>query len=65
MLDKEAKNCKEKETLKYRHQTPVYRKQNYRRNPIFLKTTIVFGEKEQYQAIVNIVTQSETARKRS
>ena len=28
VLDKEAKNYKEKETLQHRHQTPVYRKQN-------------------------------------
>ena len=30
MLDKEAKNYKEKETLQHCHQTPVYRKQNHR-----------------------------------
>ena len=34
MLHKEAQNCKEKETLKDRHQTPVYRKQNHRPNAI-------------------------------
>ena len=34
MLDKEAKNYKEKETLQHRHQTPVYRKQNHRPNPV-------------------------------
>ena len=33
-LDKEAKNYKEKETLQHRHQTPVYRKQNDRSNPV-------------------------------
>ena len=34
MLDKEAKNYKEKETLQHRHQAPVYRKQNQRSNPV-------------------------------
>ena len=34
MLDKEAKNYKEKETLQHRHHTPAYRKQNHRRNPV-------------------------------
>ena len=34
MLDKEAKNYKEKEILLHRHQTPVYRKQNHRPNPV-------------------------------
>ena len=34
MLDKDAKNCKEKETLKHRHQTPVHRKQNHQPTPI-------------------------------
>ena len=34
MLDKKAKNYKEKETLKHRHQTPVYSKQNHRPNPV-------------------------------
>ena len=33
MLDKEANNYKEKETLQQRHQTPVYSKQNHRRKP--------------------------------
>ena len=33
VLDKEAKNYKEKETLQNRHQTPVYNKQNHRPNP--------------------------------
>ena len=32
VLDKEAKNYKEKETLQHRHQTPVYSKQNRRPN---------------------------------
>ena len=56
MLDKEATNYKEKETLQHRHQTPV----NH-----FQKTITPFGNKEQYQKILNIVTQCETARKRS
>ena len=34
VLDKEAKNYKEKESLQHHHQTPVYRKQNHRPNPI-------------------------------
>ena len=34
MLDKKAKNYKEKETLQHRHQTPVCRKRNDRPNPI-------------------------------
>ena len=34
MLDKKAKNYKEKETLQHRHQTPVYSKQNHQRNPV-------------------------------
>ena len=34
VLDKETKNYKEKETLQYRHLTPVYRKQNHRPNPV-------------------------------
>ena len=34
MLDKDAKNYKEKEILLRRHQTPVYRKQNHRPNPV-------------------------------
>ena len=34
VLDKEAKNYKEKETLQHRHQTPVYNKQNHRPNPV-------------------------------
>ena len=34
MLDKEAKNYKEKEILQHRHQTPVYSKQNHRPNPV-------------------------------
>ena len=34
MLDEEAKNHKEKETLQHRHQTPVYRKQNHRPSPV-------------------------------
>ena len=34
MLDKEAKNYKENETLQHRHQTPVYSKQNHGRNPV-------------------------------
>ena len=34
VLDKEAKNYKEKESLEHRHQTPVYRKQNHRPNPV-------------------------------
>ena len=34
VLDKEAKNYKEKEILLRRHQTPVYRKQNHRPNPV-------------------------------
>ena len=34
MLDKEAKNYKEKETLQDRHQTPVYSKQKHRSNPV-------------------------------
>ena len=34
VLDKEAKNYKEKKTLQYPHQTPVYRKQNHLLNPI-------------------------------
>ena len=67
MLYKEAKNYKEKETLQHRPQAPVYNKQNRRPNPIinhFLKTITAFGNKEQYQKIVNTVTQCETARKR-
>ena len=32
VLDKEAKNYKQKETLQHRHQTPVYSKQNHRPN---------------------------------
>ena len=32
MLDREAKNYKEKEILQHRHQTPVYNNQNYRPN---------------------------------
>ena len=34
MLDKEAKNYKEKKILQHCHQTPVYRKQNHRPNPV-------------------------------
>ena len=34
VLNREAKNYKEKETLQYRHQTPVYSKQNHRSNPV-------------------------------
>ena len=34
VLDKEAKNCKEKETLQRRNKTPVYSKQNHRPNPV-------------------------------
>ena len=34
VLDEEAKNYKEKETLQHRHQTPVYRKQNHRPNSL-------------------------------
>ena len=34
MLDKEANNYKEKETLQHRHQTPVYNMQNHRPNPV-------------------------------
>ena len=34
VLDKEARNYKEKETLQHRHQTPVYRKQNHRPNSL-------------------------------
>ena len=34
VLDKKAKNYKEKETLQHRHQTPVYRNQNQRCNPV-------------------------------
>ena len=34
VLDKKAKNYKEKETLQHRHQTPVYSKQNHQRNPV-------------------------------
>ena len=34
VLDKKVKNYKEKETLKHRHQTPVYSKQNHRPNPV-------------------------------
>ena len=30
MLDNEAKNYIQKETLQHRHQTPVYSKQNHR-----------------------------------
>ena len=33
VLDKEANNYKEKETLQQRHQTPVYSKQNHRPKP--------------------------------
>ena len=33
VLDKEARNYKEKESLQHPHQTPVYRKQNHRPNP--------------------------------
>ena len=50
VLDKEAKNYKEKDTSQHCHQTPVYRKQNHQPNLIF------FGNKEEYQRIVNIVT---------
>ena len=34
MLDKEAKNYKEKKTLQHRYQTSVYRKQNHQPNPV-------------------------------
>ena len=34
VLDKEAKSYKEEETLQHHHQTPVYRKQNHRPNPV-------------------------------
>ena len=34
VIDKEAKNYKEKDTLQHRHQTLVYRKQNHRPNPV-------------------------------
>ena len=34
VLDKEAKNYKEKKILQHCHQTPVYRKQNHRPNPV-------------------------------
>ena len=34
VLDKEAKNYKEKESLQHCHQTPIYRKQNHRPNPV-------------------------------
>ena len=61
VLDKEGKNYKEKETLQHRHQTPVYSKQNHQPNQV---TITNFGNKEQYQETVNIVTQCETARKR-
>ena len=66
VLDKEAKNYKEKEILIHRHQTPVYRKQNHRPNPVinhFPENDYLY--KEQIQEIVNIVTQCKTVRKRS
>ena len=34
VLDKNAKNHNEKETLQHNHQTPVYSKQNHRHNPV-------------------------------
>ena len=34
VLDKEAKNYKEKETLQHCHQTSVYSKQNHRPNAV-------------------------------
>ena len=34
VLDKEAKNYKEKKTLQHRYQTSVYRKQNHQPNPV-------------------------------
>ena len=34
MLDKEAKNYRERETLQHRHQAPVYNKGNHRPNPV-------------------------------
>ena len=68
VLDKEAKSYKEKETLQHRHQTPIYNKQNHRPNPVinhFPENNNFFANKEQYQEMVIMVTQSETARKRS
>ena len=34
VLDKKAKNYKEKDALQHRHKTPVFSKQNHRPNPI-------------------------------
>ena len=66
VLDKEAKNYKEKEILIHRHQTPVYRKQNHRPNPVINNfPENDYPYKEQIQEIVNIVTQCKTVRKRS
>ena len=50
VLDKEAKNYKEKETLQRRHRTPVYSKQNHRPNPVinhFSENDYPFGNKDQ------------------
>ena len=66
VLDKEAKNYKEKEILIHRHQTPVYRKQNHRPNPVINNfPENDYPYKEQIQEIVNKVTQCKTVRKRS
>ena len=66
VVDKEAKNYKEKET-QHRHQTPVYSKQKHQPNLViyhFPERITPFGNKEQYHEIVNIVTLFKTVRKR-
>ena len=68
VLDNEAKNYIQKETLQHRHQTPVYSKQNYRLKLLinhFPENDNPFGNKEQFQKMVNIATQCETTRKHS
>ena len=55
VLDKETKNYKEKEILQYRHQISVYSKQNHLPNLVI--NHFPENDKEQYQEIVNIVTQ--------
>ena len=58
MLDKEAKNHKEKESLQHLDQPPACSKQNHRTEPVinnFQENDNPFGNRKQYQEIVIIM----------
>ena len=67
MLDKEAKNYKEKKTLQHHHQMPVYSKQNHRPNPVinnFPENGNPFCQQKNYQELVHIATKRQDRYKR-